>query len=127
MWPEVAELDELGQRAARLEEASFQELWTAVAEASAAVKEVVPVQRRAWPAHMVPELRHEQDDQCALCGAPLGDDPVHIDHRIPFSFGGGHERSNLQVAHAACNQSKRNEVDPRELLRYLEHRYLDRT
>jgi 5-methylcytosine-specific restriction endonuclease McrA len=122
----MADLDDLSQRAARLEEESYRELWPVVVEASTVIQEIYPSQRRAWPARLVPELREEQDDLCALCGEPLGSQEVHVDHRIPHSYGGGNERSNLQVTHASCNLGKRNAVDARDLLRYLEHRYLDR-
>jgi 5-methylcytosine-specific restriction endonuclease McrA len=51
---------------------------------------------------------------------------VDVDHKIPFCYGGGHERTNLQLAHPSCNRSRRSSVDPRDLLRYLEDRYMNR-
>ncbi len=46
---------------------------------------------------------------CQLCGDPVGVD-LHIDHRVPVSRGGGNEPGNLQVAHAACNLRKGNQI-----------------
>jgi 5-methylcytosine-specific restriction endonuclease McrA len=51
---------------------------------------------------------------------------VDVDHKIPFCYGGGHERTNLQLAHASCNRSRQSSVAPRDLLRYLESRYMNR-
>ncbi|KRF39989.1 hypothetical protein ASH01_19565 [Terrabacter sp. Soil811] len=67
-----------------------------------------------------------QSGLCALCEEPMQRDDVDVDHKIPFSYGGGHERANLQLAHSSCNRSRRNSVDPRDLLRYLEDRYMNR-
>ena len=41
-----------------------------------------------------------------LPGAPV------IDHILPVSKGGKHERSNLQLAHWRCNTIKGNRVEP---------------
>gem|GEM_PF-1688808 len=132
MRPEMADpndlnLDDLKWRAAQLDESSYRQMWPVVVDASRAIKEIVPTApRRAWPSELVAELFEEQGGICPLCGEPLGDAPVHVDHIIPMAYGGGHERSNLQVTHAQCNQAKQHGVDPRDLLRYLEHRYMQR-
>jgi len=125
--PDSAEIANLKDRAARLQESTYQGMWPVVVEAAEVIKELVPgAPRRAWPAELVAELADEQDGICALCGEPVGTDPVHVDHIIPVAYGGGHERSNLQLAHASCNMAKRHDVDPSDLLRYLEHRYMGR-
>ena len=59
---------------------------------------------------------------CALCSCPLDLAASHIDHRIPFCWGGGHERGNLQLAHPRCNQSKSGFVELHDLIPYLEDR-----
>lgn len=46
--------------------------------------------------------------KCAICGAGLGEEAVHIDHIIPFSKGGLTELSNLQASHDRCNLTKGN-------------------
>ena len=50
---------------------------------------------------------------CGICGESLGGPllvfdarAVHVDHIVPFDIGGGHELSNLQLAHADCNIRK---------------------
>lgn len=54
---------------------------------------------------------------CQLCGAPI--DPslkfpdvlaATLDHIIPISRGGKHERSNAQAAHHRCNSAKGNRM-----------------
>jgi 5-methylcytosine-specific restriction endonuclease McrA len=47
---------------------------------------------------------------CGLCGDDVDPDDVHIDHIMPWSRGGKHELSNLQVAHSTCNLRKGNRV-----------------
>ncbi len=45
-----------------------------------------------------------EEDCCALCGEPFTPaDPATVDHIVPVSSGGGHERSNLRAAHRRCN------------------------
>jgi len=44
-------------------------------------------------------------DSCLACGAT---DRLEIDHIIPYSKGGTHEISNLQVLCKQCNLSKGN-------------------
>lgn len=44
---------------------------------------------------------------CRLCGSEIGpEERLHVDHVIPWSKGGTHDPSNLQVAHATCNLKK---------------------
>lgn len=43
---------------------------------------------------------------CQLCGAPVEQSDVHIDHIIPFARGGRDTLDNLQVAHSLCNLRK---------------------
>jgi hypothetical protein len=43
---------------------------------------------------------------CQLCGDPVAEDDVHIDHRYPRSRGGSDSLENLQVTHSACNLAK---------------------
>lgn len=45
---------------------------------------------------------------CAYCGATSG--PFEIDHIIPWSRGGTHDRENLALACKPCNRSKRDQT-----------------
>lgn len=44
------------------------------------------------------------EGQCAYCGSDNG--PFEIDHIVPWSRGGTHDRSNLTLACQWCNRSK---------------------
>lgn len=48
-----------------------------------------------------------------------------VDHIIPFKYGGGNERTNIQLARPPCNLQKGSTVDPHDLLKYLEDRYMN--
>jgi hypothetical protein len=43
---------------------------------------------------------------CGICGGPVPETDVQIDHVIPLARGGPHEAANLQVSHSLCNQRK---------------------
>lgn len=52
---------------------------------------------------------------CGLCHEPVDPDLAHpdpmsksLDHIVPLTRGGGHVRSNVQLAHLVCNVSKGN-------------------
>ena len=121
----MADLDALRARAEGLRQTSFDEFWSTLVEAASVLREISPSQRRVFLATLIEEMRHDQEGLCALCGEPLDGD-LHVDHKIPFCYGGGNERTNIQLAHASCNRRKRNQVDARDLLRYLEGRYMNR-
>lgn len=122
----MTDLAGLQQRAEDLAAESYAELWALVAEAASVLLQVAPTRRRPSLVSVLHELRDEQGGLCALCSEPLGDAELEVDHRIPFCYGGGNERGNIQVAHAGCNRRKRAAVAPRDLLRYLEDRYINR-
>jgi len=121
----MTDIDDLMQRARAIERRSFNELWTLVVETASVLTEIDPPRRRAWLASVVERMVEEQDGFCGLCGLSLSNDAVEVDHIIPFCYGGGNERDNLQVTHMRCNREKRNSVDPVDLLRYLEDRYMN--
>jgi hypothetical protein len=54
--------------------------------------------------------------RCHLCGKKCKPEDIHLDHVIPLSQGGSHELTNLRVAHAFCNLSKRNRARNEQLL-----------
>ena len=48
---------------------------------------------------------------CHLCGYVISDERWDVDHVVPRSLGGGHEDTNLALAHKVCNSSKQARVD----------------
>lgn len=58
--------------------------------------------------------------RCQICGERVNPKlkyphpfSASLDHIIPLSLGGTHERKNLQLAHLKCNQKKNNGGQPR--------------
>ncbi len=121
----MTELHGVLQRAQQLERDSSRDYWLAVLDASAVLQEIAPRQRRPWLDSVISDLTVEQEGLCGICRAPL-EGPSEVDHIIPFCYGGGNERSNIQLAHASCNRAKGKNVAPRDLLRYLEDRFMNR-
>ena len=56
------------------------------------------------------------DSRCHLCGKKVKPDEIHLDHLVPLSRGGTHDESNIRVAHAFCNLSKRDRPRGEQLL-----------
>lgn len=117
--------ENIRERARSLEESTFRELWTLVVECASILREIAPNRRQIWLQEVIEELFREQEGLCGLCGKPLQRGMHEVDHKIPFVYGGGNERANIQLAHPECNRKKRAAVDPRDLLRYLEDRYMN--
>ena len=115
----------LADKARQQADTAYHEFWATVVECSEILKEIAPNNRRAWLADVIRELYHEQQGSCALCGNALVLGGHHVDHRIPFRYGGGNERGNIQLVHPDCNNRKRDQVDPHDLLRYLEDRHMN--
>lgn len=116
---------ELADEIGRIELSTWADLDAVMEECSDVLKELAPVRRRPFLVHVVTELYDEQGGTCAICDGPLNLNQMHVDHYIPFSRGGGNERGNLQLAHPSCNQQKGSDIDLRELLPYLEDRYMN--
>ena len=116
---------DIRNRAVALERRAFTEFWTSVVESAQLLKQIDPLRRKMWLSHVIEELYEKQQGLCALCGEPLFRGDHHVDHKIPFSYGGGNERGNIQLTHPACNLEKRTQVDPYDLLRYLEDRFMN--
>jgi 5-methylcytosine-specific restriction endonuclease McrA len=123
----LSRLDRLETQATQLEADTWAEFWAIVVECGSLLKALRPNQRRPWLRRVVAELYREQIGLCALGGEPLELGNWTVDHRIPFCYGGGSERSNIQLACLKHNQEKGHRgVDPQELLAYLEDRYMNR-
>jgi 5-methylcytosine-specific restriction endonuclease McrA len=121
----MTDLSELQARAERLQRESEAEFSLSVVEIAQELQRISPSQRRPWLADVIAEIYEEQDGLCALCQEPLTA-TMDVDHKIPFCYGGGNERANIQLAHPSCNRQKRNAVAPGDLLRYLEDRWMNR-
>ncbi len=121
----MARSTELSQRARNLSKSAYNDFWSLVVECSEILKSISPNRRKLWLSNIIEELYHKQQGKCALCSTPLDPGKYDVDHKIPFCYGGGNERSNIQLAHPSCNRSKRAEVDPHDLLLYLEDRYMN--
>ena len=115
----------LADKARNQADAAYNEFWTTVVEGSEILKEIAPNHRKVWLADVIKELYHEQKGLCALCDDALVLGGHHVDHKIPFRYGGGNERGNIQLVHPECNNRKRDQVDPHDLLRYLEDRHMN--
>lgn len=120
------ELDDIKGYSQEIECATWNEFWGNVAECSDILKQIDPNRRRPWLAGVIQDLHRNQGGVCALCGEPVELGAHHVDHVIPFSYGGGNEPANLQITCPDCNRKKRNKVDPWDLLRYLEGKYQNR-
>lgn len=63
-------------------------------------------------------LLNRDGDGCGICGERVDFDlrfpdrgSPSVDHVVPFSRGGSHDPSNLQLAHFGCNATKQARVD----------------
>jgi 5-methylcytosine-specific restriction endonuclease McrA len=122
----VGDVDDIRRRAERLERQSRYEFEATVIDAAREVQRVSPSPpRRPCTSVEINGMREEQSGLCSLCGEPL-DGAEEVDHKVPVAYGGGNERTNLQLAHKGCNRQKRAQVDPHDLLRYTEDRYRNR-
>lgn len=119
------DLKDLERRAAELERESFNKLFVLLVECSQILQDIAPARRRPWLLNVVQELYKSQKGLCAICNEPMSSSDMDVDHKVPFSYGGGNERNNIQLAHSSCNRSKQAQVDPHDLLRYLEDRYMN--
>lgn len=119
-----ARLNAILQKVQKQERESYIAFVLSVVEASEIIRELSPRERKLWLQHVLDEIFDEQQGLCAICGEPM-EGNYEVDHKVPFRHGGGHERSNLQLVHQLCNRSKGKKVDPLELLKYLEDRYMN--
>jgi 5-methylcytosine-specific restriction endonuclease McrA len=85
-------------------------LWQEAKEAGSILAEVHPANRRRLIEYMRSEIYIRQGRRCPLCKGVLPKNEIHEDHIIPISYGGGNERSNIQLVHAKCNLKRGNEM-----------------
>jgi len=118
-------LDRISDQVVKQQISTFNTLWKVVEDCASILKEISPGHRRPWLMHVVVEIYEAQGGVCPCCRKAIDFGQWHVDHVIPFSWGGGNERGNLQVLHPRCNQQKGDVVDVFDLLRYLEDRYMN--
>lgn len=56
-------------------------------------------------------LKRRLSSKCPLCGRPLNDEPVNVDHIRPLGAGGSNRPRNKQLAHERCNSIKGRKWD----------------
>lgn len=66
--------------------------------------------RRAIELDEKKRLLHKQDHRCAICGEPISEKNIHIDHIIPWDYVGDNLKNNLQGLCPDCNLKKSNHV-----------------
>lgn len=118
-------IHQIADEMVRIEMASWANLWSVVGECSEILRELDPIKRRPFMALVITELYEAQGGRCALGPHSLDLASLQVDHRIPFSWGGGNERGNLQVVCPRCNQTKGNVVELQDLIPYLESRCMN--
>lgn len=64
------------------------------------------------------EIARRDAGRCGICGEPVTPEPwphpmsMNLDHIVPLNKGGIHDPSNVQLAHALCNQRKGARLEP---------------
>ena len=107
---------------AQIHAEAFRDFWDAVDESASILRQIDPIQRKFWMAEVIQEVLETQNGKCAICYKEIIFGSHHVDHKVPFSWGGGHERTNIQIAHPSCNQRRGKSVSPYDLIAYLEDR-----
>ena len=108
-----------------VERLAWKEVWLYAVDCSALLRSLSDQRRRAVSRALIEDLLSIQGGMCPLCSQAIEQTTLgafHVDHIIPFAYGGGYERTNLQIVHPVCNQRKGDSVDVRDLVPYLERK-----
>lgn len=111
-----------------LQRLAWEEVWLYANDCSSLLGPIPRRHRRTIGAALIEELLSAQNGLCPLCDAPIDRSTLgafHVDHIIPFRYGGGYEGGNLQIVHPLCNWRKGDSVDLRDLIPYLEQKARD--
>jgi CRISPR/Cas system Type II protein with McrA/HNH and RuvC-like nuclease domain len=119
----MTKANDLQDGARNVEQAAWGELWSVLMDCSEILKELDPIERANFLDGVKTEFYRKQQGRCASCNEEIDIFSMEIDHIVPFAFGGGNERANLQLLCRECNRKKGSSVDPLVLLTYLEDRY----
>jgi len=121
----VGRFRKLADQMGDIQRLAWKEVWL-VAEDCSDVLSALPEHRRKQVAAALREdMLDQQGGICPLCDRAIDRNTLgafHVDHVIPYSYGGGYERTNLQVTHPSCNMKKGDFVDVRDLVPYLERK-----
>jgi len=62
------------------------------------------------PKDLAAKVRHDAHGRCQMCGKTVAEDHIklHVDHKIPRSWGGQTVAQNLWAICSACNEGKKN-------------------
>lgn len=68
-----------------------------------------PLSKPAISARLRARILHEAQGQCGMCGRLIGKHRIrlHLDHRVPKSWGGTNDVENLWCLCSDCNQGKK--------------------
>ena len=115
----------LAEEMGDIQRLAWAEVWLYAETCSAEIRDMPEQRRRRVAVALISEMLDAQGGTCPLCKQIIERSTLgrfHIDHIIPFSWGGGYERDNLQVTHPSCNMSKGDNVLLEDLITYLERR-----
>lgn len=104
---------------------AFYKLFQDLVECSQVLKDISPNKRKLWLIDVIDNIFKTQKGLCAICREKVNRKDCEVDHVIPFCYGGGNERGNLQLACRSCNRKKSSAVKPHDLLEYLEDRAMN--
>lgn len=63
-----------------------------------------------WDTVNLATLHRHYGGNCGICGEPVSQDEMDVDHIHPVCAGGGYLWENLQPAHKSCNSRKGRKV-----------------
>lgn len=115
----------LAEQMGDIQRVAWDEAWLYAEDCSVTIRDMPHHRRKKVAAALITEMLDAQNGLCPICDQPIERSTLgafHVDHVIPFTWGGGYERDNLQVTHPSCNMSKGNDVDLRDLVPYLERK-----
>ncbi|MFC3227373.1 HNH endonuclease [Marinibaculum pumilum] len=55
-------------------------------------------------ARLIETLLARDGNECCLCGRPMPDDDMTVEHIVPIGAGGTNHQNNLGLAHEQCNR-----------------------
>lgn len=72
------------------------------------------------------EVAKKTGNICPICGEPMTDKEMTLDHKVPLSRGGTNDPSNCQMVHEKCNKFKNNymENEMHSLTSKIERKYI---
>ena len=115
----------LAEDMADIERSAWDEVWLYADDCSEIIRNMPNYRRKRVAVALISEMLDDQGGICPLCEKLIDQSTLsafHVDHIIPFVYGGGCERNNLQVTHPLCNLRKGSSISLYELVPYLERK-----